>query len=229
MKDLYTPREFKKIMADGRAAEEETFLLNEHELSIIVNEHLLMKLVCTNQNLDELVLGRLMTSGIIDRAEDVDRIIFSKYKNEAAVFLNIDKEFDKRGLKKLPKMKYENKWIFELAERFKQDTEIHEITSCTHSCMLWMNGEVVFSCEDIGRHNAIDKAVGYALIKRIPLSECIVYTSGRVPVDMAEKVIAAGIPVLASKSVPTYDAVNLAHDYGLVIIGNARPDSLKVF
>ena len=56
-----------------------------------------------------------------------------------------------------------------------------------------------FKAEDIGRHNAVDKAVGYAVLNDIPLSGCMIFTSGRVPVDMVEKVIVAGIPVLVSK------------------------------
>ena len=88
---------------------------------------------------------------------------------------------------------------------------------------------MLFSCEDIGRHNAIDKAVGYGLKEQIPLSECILYTSGRVPVDMAGKSIAAGVPILVSKQAPTAQAVELARRYGLVIIGSAYPDSMKVY
>ena len=84
-------------------------------------------------------------------------------------------------------------------------------------------------CEDIGRHNAVDKAVGYALREGVLLSECIIYTSGRAPVDMVQKAIVAGIPVMASKASPTKEAVELARRYGLVLIGNARPDSMKLF
>ena len=68
--------------------------------------------------------------------------------------------------------------------------------------------------EDIGRHNALDKCIGYALLKQLELSECILFTTGRVPTDMVQKVIAAGIPVLASKAVPTDQAIELAKSTG---------------
>ena len=58
----------------------------------------------------------------------------------------------------------------------------------------------LFSCEDIGRHNALDKVIGYALRHQIDLTECMVYSSGRIPTDMAMKAIYAGIPVLSSKA-----------------------------
>ncbi len=59
--------------------------------------------------------------------------------------------------------------------------------------------------------------------------DAILYTSGRVPVDIVEKAITAGVPILASKTVPTVEAVELARRFGLVIIGSARADSMKVF
>ncbi len=240
----------KVLTPDGSVTEEETALLREHELTVIVNETPVMKLVCTKQDLYELVLGRLLTTGLIEKAEDVAKIIFCRYLTEASVFLNKTVDFekapaeekscctgnrvwysgkDKTETKKLPKPEFKAEWIFDLARQFEKDTLLHDRTLCTHSCTLAGKGEILFICEDIGRHNAVDKAVGYGLKAGIPLSECFLYTSGRIPVDMAEKAIAAGIPVLASKSVPTADAVELARKTGLMITGNARPVRMKLY
>ncbi len=250
MEETYLPADAKVMASDGSVTEEETVLLREHELNIIVNETPVMSLICTKQDLYELVLGRLITSGLIGKAEDVSKIIFCRYLTEASVFLNKTIDFEKaraeekscctgnrilyspkngEEMKKLPKPEFRPEWIFAQARRFEKGTLLHDRTACTHSCMLARKGEILYICEDIGRHNAIDKAVGYGVKAGIPLSECILYTSGRVPVDMAQKAIAAGIPVLASKSVPTAEAVELARQYGLMIIGNARPYRMKVF
>ena len=250
-RDLYATEDVTVVASDGSISEKETVLLNEHELDIIINERHVMKLVCTGQYLYELVLGRLLTGGFIEKAEDVSEILFCRYRTQASVFLNKDIDLEEtlyykekscctnnrellsvrngRCAKKLPVPEYRPEWIFALARRFEEGTRLHDLTSAAHSCMLMRKGEILFTCEDIGRHNAVDKAVGYALASGIPLSECILYTSGRVPVDMAEKSIAAGVPVLASKSVPTAQAIELAKKSGLVIIANARPDSMKVF
>ena len=233
--DLYRHDKVTLITTDGGKTETEAVLLCEHELSVIVNEHYVMRLICTGQYMDELVMGRLLTDGFIESAEDVYKILFCKNRTEVSVFLNNDIKLEvysvkgRRPFRELPKPDYKPEWIFSMARRFEQGTELHDITAGTHSCILARKGEILFTCEDIGRHNAVDKAVGYGLSSGIPLSECILYTSGRVPVDMVEKPIAAGIPLLASKSVPTAEAVDLARKYGLVIIGNARPDSMKVF
>lgn len=248
--ELIDRSESLMIRADGSKSEREEKLLREHELSIIVNDRPVMRLVCTRDNLYELVLGRLKTEGFIDKAEDVFRIWFCRYENEATVLLNKEIMFEegrnkelscctgnksfllrKDGIKpeKLPAVEWKEEWIFALAGRFAEGMYLHNITGSTHSCILARGDEILFACEDIGRHNAVDKAVGYALKEGIPLSQCIIYTSGRVPVDMAEKVITAGIPVLVSKSLPTADAVELAGEYGLTIIGGARPDSMRVY
>ena len=81
----------------------------------------------------------------------------------------------------------------------------------------------------IGRHNALDKVIGYALRHQIDLKECMVYSSGRIPTDMAMKAIYAGIPVLSSKASPTTEAIELAKTYRLTLICAARRDRMKVF
>ncbi len=228
--ELYRRGEVTRITADGDQTETNVVLLCEHELSVTVNEQHVMRLICTDQYLNELVMGRLLTDGFIESAEDVDRILFSKDKTEVSVFLNNDIRLKgRRSFKVLPGPDYKPEWIFSMAEQFEKGTALHDMTASTHSCILARGGEILFTCEDIGRHNALDKAVGYGLRSGMNLSECILYTSGRIPVDMVEKPIAAGIPILVSKSVPTAEAVDLARKYGLVLIGNAHHDSMKVY
>ena len=89
--------------------------------------------------------------------------------------------------------------------------------------------EKKFSCEDIGRHNALDKVIGYALRHNIDLHQCMIYSSGRIPTDMTMKAIQAGIPVLSSKASPTSEAIELAREYHLTLICAARRDRMKVF
>ena len=84
---------------------------------------------------------------------------------------------------------------------------------CTAACCCVR--ATLYRCEDLGRHNALDKAVGCALTEGVPLAECVLFTSGRVPVDMVRKAIRAGVPALVSKSMPTVQSLELAEEYGL--------------
>ena len=87
-----------------------------------------------------------------------------------------------------------------------------------------MKGEILFAAEDIGRHNAMDKVIGYAAMQGLQREECILYTTGRVPTDMIKKVVMSQIPVLVTKAVPTDAAVEMARACNLTLICKAWPD-----
>ena len=105
---------------------------------------------------------------------------------------------------------------------------VHNTTLGTHACILAHGEEILFTCEDFGRRNTVLKAIGYAILNGINLSECFLFISGRVLADMMYHVIHAGIPLLASKAVPTADAVSLAKEYGVTLIVKAYPDQIEI-
>ena len=135
----------------------------------------------------------------------------------------------KREIASLKRMNWKEEWIFAMADRMADGMPLHSETWGTHSCFLSKEGEILFACEDIGRHNALDKVIGYALRNGIELEQCVIYSSGRIPVDMVKKVIKVGVPVLASKAVPTKEAIDLAEEYGLTLICSARSDRMRVY
>ena len=83
--------------------------------------------------------------------------------------------------------------------------------------------------EDLGRHNALDKVIGAALMQGIDLKQCALFSSGRLPTDMVAKAIRAGVPVLASKAAPTAQGIELAKKYRLTLITGVREDKLTVY
>lgn len=235
-------------LRDGHSIPHEITVISEHILTVIVNERPIYRLVCTKDHLRELVTGRLYTDGIIESKDDIERLYFCRYENEVSVFLKNDiiweekiateltcctgnKQYTLTGkdrvIRNPAKYDIDPEWVFKLADEFGKDAKLHGLTGGNHICILAREGRSEFICEDIGRHNAVDKAVGYALYNDIPLDGCMLFTSGRVPVDMVEKVIAAGIPVLISKSVPTLQSVELAGEYGLTLICRAWPDKYE--
>lgn len=78
-------------------------------------------------------------------------------------------------------------WVDALADAMGQGLPLYRATHAVHSCLLLRAGKILYRCEDLGRHNALDKAVGCALTEGVPLAECVLFTSGRVPVDMVRK------------------------------------------
>lgn len=131
-------------------------------------------------------------------------------------------------LKPITPSDWKEEWIFEVAGSFMMETELYQITSSSHSCFLAQEGKILFFCEDIGRHNALDKAIGYMILQEIEPASCMLYSSGRISSDMAMKAIRARIPVLINKGSATKEAVQMAEQYGLTLINSARADHFKV-
>lgn len=234
---------------DGSILEGSTRIIVEHSMQIFVNERLLMRVVCTPDALKELVVGRLLTGGYISTIEEIERLYICESGHTARVYLKeapklsaqvcieptcctgnqVLMQSHRMVLQPLEKAVWEEAWVFSMIQAFCQDSKLHKSTFGTHSCYLAVKGRVLCSAEDIGRHNAMDKVIGYAALNGIPSEDTMIFTTGRVPTDMVSKAIAARVPVLVSKAVPTLQAVELAKDYGLTLICRAWPDQFEVF
>ena len=103
-------------------------------------------------------------------------------------------------------------------------------TEAVHSAGLFLEGrEAVSITEDLGRHNALDKVVGAALLKGVDFGRVLAASTGRQPTEMILKCRMAGIPVIATKGVPTSAAVEMAERAGIAIVGMVRHGTMIVY
>ena len=219
------------IKRTGESSEEHSVLLREHAMDIYTDGEFYTSVVCTEDKLPELVIGRLVCDGMISSFDEVKSLVISEDHSVADVE-SVQKEFvdlSEADSRRSVQIAYPDEWIFAMADVMAAGMELHEKTWAAHSCFLYKEGELLFSCEDISRHNAVDKVVGYAVKNQIDLSQCALYSSGRVPVDMMDKIVVAGIPVLVSKGMPTLQAVELAKEAGVTLICGARRDQMRVY
>jgi FdhD protein len=111
-----------------------------------------------------------------------------------------------------------------LPDKLREAQQIFERTGALHAAGLFsLKGELLVLREDVGRHNAVDKVVGWALAKDcLPLKDSVLLTSGRGSFEIVQKALVAGVPLLASVSAPSDLAVNLAREFGMTLIGFLR-------
>lgn len=225
----------------------------EHVLKVSVDGVPTMRVVCTPTYLVDLVIGRLFTEGIIGSTDDIEEVSLdasgslasvtlareqaglAPYAEEVVLSCGVDSRLggrrrsDEGRPAKVEPIPWEVEWVFAAARIFAGDSPLHRSTTGTHSCYLMVDGEIIVCCEDLGRHNAFDKVIGVALREGIDLRRALIFSSGRLPVDMVMKAIRAGVPVLVTKAVPTEATVRLAREFDLTLVCQARPDSAVVY
>lgn len=224
----------------------EAALPTEHAAVLYVNEQPAFRVVCTPELLPQLALGRLLTEGWIASAGEVEQIAVCAEGLKISVYLThpltarsaaaqevsscctdnitLGSPVELRPLRNAPHLDLPPEWVDALAAAMSAGLPLYQATHAVHSCFVLHRGRILCACEDIGRHNALDKAVGSVMLAGVPLHECVLYTSGRVPMDMVRKAIRAGVPALVSKTMPTVQSLELAQEYGLQLLcGRKHP------
>ncbi|WP_336649025.1 formate dehydrogenase accessory sulfurtransferase FdhD [Microbacterium sp. MMO-10] len=123
-------------------------------------------------------------------------------------------------------------WISELPDRLRAGQAAFAKTGGLHAAGLFdvATGEQLVIREDVGRHNAVDKVVGWALQEgRLPLRGTVLQVSGRASFELVQKAVMAGIPILSAVSAPSSLAAELAEESGLTLLGFVRGRTMNVY
>ena len=221
--NINTPELYKKLLGENidTAREKETIVLRrirdgqildakdevalEHHLTIPLHKGGSVNAVCSPTYVEDFILGRRYLLGDLMQKEYPPQPEGTLTAVEIETLLRMTQEL------------------------FETPGDLFQSTGCAHSCALVTNGQVQCYREDIGRHNALDKIVGYALRNGIPMAGSVVFTSGRISRDYLEKVIQAGFRIVVSRAAVTASAVELARKENITMLGFVRRSGGNIY
>ena len=223
---------------------------------MVVDGRALAVLMRTPGDDEVLVMGFLLTEGIIDKADQVRRIDLEARDNHAMVFLIDDHQCDWEGLTRhlfsasscglcgkatidailqshppiANKPDFDPQAIQEAPDIMRAAQANFDSTGGIHASGVFSKeGALLVIHEDVGRHNALDKVIGEGLLKGINFSECFLLVSGRISFELMQKAVAARLPLVAGISAPSSLAVSFAKTSGQSLIGFLRPPKMNVY
>ncbi|WP_297433223.1 formate dehydrogenase accessory sulfurtransferase FdhD [uncultured Cetobacterium sp.] len=213
----------------------------EAPVELKVNREKMVTFMCSPYDLEDLALGHLYTRGIIKSKDELESIAACKDAKLIATYtlgevkddlFTIPKVvlsgcgsgalFDEKVMQK-EKIEYPRQISLErikkVAREMLEGAIMYKNSGGMHCASIGnISGEVVIR-EDIGRHNAVDKVIGAALNKDFDLKNSVITTTGRLSLDMVLKAVATKIPVVATISIPSSLAIELAEKLGVCLIG----------
>ena len=232
---------------DGSFEDMEDLVALEKKVRISVNGKEIVGLYCTPHMVKELVVGLLMTEGIIRGNWCADRMSIL-FGDEILVDVPAEGEVVAEGktitsgcaggvtfAKKVDAEMITDPFTIDrnslryIFSDFQLRSELYRLTGCIHSAALSDGKVILCFAEDIGRHNAVDKVIGYALLENIPFSGKILLASGRISSEISSKCSRWGIPVLATRTAPTNLAVEIAEKRGVTVVGFVRGNRFNVY
>ena len=229
------------------SAEIKEEVAKEVALAIFVNGRYFATAMISPQMKKEFVVGHLLSEGVIDSMGDIEsmkiRGDIAKVITKRAIRTFAAKKVIVSGcggtssfldesklLKVDSKLKLDRKIVFEGMKDILR-SDLHKRTRGMHSCAILGGSKRERICisEDIGRHNALDKVIGYSLVKKHHFPDTFVVCTGRISSDMALKCSTAKIPIIASRGAATSLAIDIANKTGLTVIGFVRGRRMNIY
>ncbi len=225
--DIFLKLPVVKVSGEQSNVEQETVIV-EHSVSLYVNDELFCTFSCTPLHIKELVVGHLIGCGRISTKEEIVSFELSEKDHKAKIWLK-----EKTKAKNFPPLEeplvVKIQTIYEIMKLNLTETELFIKTGGVHSVALFQQDKEVVIIQDVARHNAVDKVIGYAVLEDIDLRDKMLVISGRISADMLVKAARSGVPIVLSKSAPTSLSIAQADQCGITLVGFIRGERMNVY
>jgi FdhD protein len=247
-----------KKVSIGRIVNKKTsvkkdLIVIEEAIELVINSKQKMVFLATPTEIKALAVGALYSLGLINRLQDIMTL---KMPNKKRVEVKL--KIKKPELALLPKkmlitsskgaseilpvtilskikpvsktLQIKAAFLTKMVKKLHAEQKIFAASGATHAALIFnARGKVLAFAEDLGRHNALDKAVGLCLLQRIDLSGCGVALSSRVSLEMLMKAARAGLELVAAVSAPTSLAIQMAKKWQITLCGFVRDARANVY
>ncbi len=244
--DLYRKKSISSFKGSDKRTVDDNIAV-ESQLRIRINGSDLLSIYCSPSMIRELVTGLLLSEQIIEGRLCIDRMSI-EYNEEIVVDIPAEGEITDKGAIRtsgcVGGISYEKSGtlghadykgtlkpdeLIELYKMFQGTSETYRLTGCVHNAAIADRSSIVVHSEDIGRHNAVDKVIGYCLLEKISLDDKIMLVSGRLSSEMVYKCAFWKIPFVVSRTAPTLKAIEIADASGITLIGFLREKRFNIY
>lgn len=243
-------------LSKGKSQEITDFIAEEKPFYLFINKTFWATILCSPNDLKELAIGHFLSEGIIKSTAEIIEVILKEPENTCYVKVNSEVNVEKRVkisrlhsrvilsacgsgspyqfTGKIPKIESKTKIkaqvIFDSVKQLNFKAEGFRQTGGMHVAAIYKNdGQLVALAEDVGRHNAVDKAIGIAALNKIAFRECFLALSGRMSGDVAFKAAKVGLPIIASLAAALSSGVDLAKSANLTLVGFVRGNRFNLY
>jgi FdhD protein len=243
-------------VSSGKKEESEDLVVTEAPLTILLNDHRVITLLCTPQDQEHLAVGFLFSEGLLRDKKEIEEINFDRTKSEIKILTKSKRQLPSNFSQ--PKTltsgcakgatfsSAENidpakdllidlqttvtaSEIQRLMHEFEKRSVLFRKTGGVHAAALASKEKCLLYFEDIGRHNAVDKVIGQCLQEEVSCEDKILLLSGRISSDVLAKASRSGISITVSRSAPTSLAVKNAQELGITLVGFARGSKMNIY
>lgn len=224
------------------------YVAEDRQLQIFLNGKLYATMSCSPDDLKELAIGHLLSDGLIKALEEIEEITIEETgvcsinvrtrpgvsRGSSRVIAATYSKPKNHTLKRLCKVRsnimVKAETILKCVETLSKIAETYRKTGGVHVAAIYKgDGSLICFAEDVGRYNAVDKAIGKCALAKANFNECLLAVSGRLSSDMVSKAATVRIPIIASISAALSSGVKVAKAANITLIGFVRGNRMNIY